>query len=105
MDITARESGSFYTPGRTTLIPAGTGGAPGHRRLGRHHADDGAAQLDYAVASELGRQRRLRCTRSTASTTRTPAAPLMPQSVLIFMKPNEGGYSMNIGFARLSYRF
>ena len=27
MDITAREAGSFYTPGRTTLIPAGAGGA------------------------------------------------------------------------------
>ena len=26
-DITAREAGSFYTPGRTTLIPAGNGAA------------------------------------------------------------------------------
>ena len=25
MDITANETGSFYTPGRTTLIPAGAG--------------------------------------------------------------------------------
>ncbi len=40
MDITAREAGSFYTPGRTTLIPAGSGRGPGHRRLGRHRADD-----------------------------------------------------------------
>jgi hypothetical protein len=25
-DITAREAGAFYTPGRTTLIPAGQAG-------------------------------------------------------------------------------
>lgn len=27
MDITAREAGTFYTPGRTTLVPRGQGGA------------------------------------------------------------------------------
>lgn len=35
----------------------------------------------------------------------TAGVDLMPQSVLIFMKPATGGYQANLGFATLHYRF
>ena len=50
MDITAREAGSFYTPGRTTLIPTGQGGAADIVDYDDTKLTTVVADLAYAVA-------------------------------------------------------
>jgi hypothetical protein len=30
---------------------------------------------------------------------------LMPQSILIFLKPDSGAYNASVGYAKLNYRF
>ena len=50
MDITALESGAFYNPGRTTLIPAGPGGAGDIDDWDDTKLTTFGMQLDYAIA-------------------------------------------------------
>jgi len=105
MDITAREAGAFYTPGRTTLIPLGAGGAADIVDYDDTELTTALLQLDYGVTRNWVVSVGYVYEDYSFGDAFTSGTALLPQSVLMFMKPNEGGYSMNIGFARLSYRF
>ena len=105
MDITALESGSFYTPGRTTLVPAGTGGAQDIGDWDDTTLTTVAAQLDYAVAKAWTLTAGYVYEKYEFKDAYTAGDLLMPQSVLLFLKSNHGGYDANVLYGRVSYRF
>jgi len=105
MDITAREAGAFYTPGRTTLIPLGAGGAADIVDYDDTQLTTALLQLDYGITRNWVVSAGYVYEDYSFDDAFSSGTALLPQSVLMFMKPNEGGYSMNIGFAKLSYRF
>lgn len=104
-DVTAREAGSFYTPGRTTLIPAGQGGAADisawddttlttfNLRLDRHVKKAWTVGVGYAYEKYDFQDA------YTSGTTQ------FPQSIYIMSKPDNGPYNANVGYAFLSYKF
>jgi hypothetical protein len=105
MDITALESGSFYTPGRTGLIPAGSGGAADIGDWDDTTLTTVAAQFDYIVAKAWTLTAGYAYEKFEFKDAYTAGDLLLPQSVLIFMKSNHGGYDANVVWGRLSYRF
>lgn len=104
-DITAREAGSFYTPGRTTLIPAGQGGAADVTDWDDTELTTVSAQFDYVLTRGW--------TLSTGYTYEdydfkdafNSNKSLMPTSLIFITVPNVGAYTAGIVFAQLSYRF
>jgi hypothetical protein len=104
-DITAREAGSFYTPGRTTLVPAGTGGAQDIGDWDDTTLTTFAAQLDYAVAKAWTVSAGYVYEKYDFKDAYTAGDLLMPQSVLLFLKSNHGGYDANVLYGRVNYRF
>ena len=105
MDITALESGSFYNPGRTTLVPAGTGGAQDIGDWDDTTLTTVAAQLDYAVAKAWTLTAGYAYEKFEFKDAYTAGDLLMPQAVLLFLKSNHGGYDANVVYGRVSYRF
>jgi hypothetical protein len=105
MDITALESGSFYTPGRTTVVPPGTGGAQDIGDWDDTTLTTVAAQLDYAVAKAWTLSAGYVYEKFELKDAYTAGDLLMPQSVLLFLKSNHGGYNANVAYGRVSYRF
>ncbi len=105
MDITAREAGSFYTPGRTTLVPAGTGGAQDIADWDDTTLTSVTAQLDYTLAKTWTLSAGYWYEKYDFKDAYTAGDLLMPQSVLLFTKPNRGPYDANVFYAKLSYRF
>ncbi|MBX7186999.1 MAG: MtrB/PioB family outer membrane beta-barrel protein [Vicinamibacteria bacterium] len=105
MDITAREAGAFYTPGRTTLIPAGQGGAADIDQWDDTELTSVQAQLDYTVAKAWTVSAGYWYEKYDFKDAYTAGALLMPQSPLIFMKSNRGAYDVNVVFAKLAYSF
>jgi len=105
MDITALESGSFYTPGRTTLVPAGTGGAQDIGDWDDTTLTTIAAQLDYVVAKAWTLTAGYAYEKYEFKDAYTAGDLLMPQSILLFLKSNHGGYDANVLYGRVGYRF
>jgi hypothetical protein len=105
MDITAREAGSFYTPGRTTLVSAGTGGAQDIVDWDDTTLTTVTAQLDYTPAKAWTLSAGYCYEKYDFKDAYTAGDLLMPQSVLLFLKSNSGAYDANVLYARLSYRF
>ena len=104
-DITAREAGSFYTPGRTTLIPPGQGGAADVTDYDDSKQTTAVASLGYSLAKAWTWSVGYAYDKYTAADAFSDGTALMPQSVLIFLKANDGNYSTNMCYTRLSYRF
>ena len=105
MDITAVESGSFYTPGRTGLVPAGAGGAQDIADWDDTKLTTVSAQLDYVVAKAWTLSAGYVYEKYDFKDAYTAGDLLMPQSVLIFLKSNRGGYDANVVYGRVGYRF
>jgi hypothetical protein len=105
MDITALESGSFYTPGRTTVVPAGTGGAQDIGDWDDTTLTTVAAQLEYAVAKAWTLTAGYAYEKFAFKDAYTAGDLLMPQSVLLFVKSNHGGYSANVVYGRIGFKF
>ncbi|MGE0455257.1 MAG: MtrB/PioB family outer membrane beta-barrel protein [Vicinamibacteria bacterium] len=105
MDITAREAGSFYTPGRTTLIPAGQGGAADIDDWDDTTLTSVSAQLDYVVAKDWTLSAGYWYEKYEFKDAYTAGSELMPQAVLIFLKSNRGDYDASVVYAKVSYRF
>lgn len=105
MDITALESGSFYTPGRTGLIPAGAGGAADIGDWDDTTLTTIAAQFDYIVAKAWTLTAGYAYEKYEFKDAYTAGDLLMPQSVLLFLKSNHGGYDANVIYGRVGYRF
>ena len=105
MDITANETGSFYNPGRTTLIPAGQGGAADIVDYDDTKLTTLVADLAYAVAKAWTLSFGYAYEEYSHSDAMSDGNTIFPQSVLFFLKGNDGGYKVNLGYAKLSYRF
>jgi len=105
MDITAREAGTFYTPGRTGLIPAGTGGAADINDLDDTLLTTVRAQLDYNAAESWTLSAGYWYEKYDFKDPYSAGTLLMPQSALIFLKSNDGAYNPNVIYGKLSYRF
>ena len=105
MDITAREAGSFYTPGRTTLIPTGQGGAADIVDYDDTKLTTVVADLAYAVAKAWTLSVGYAYEEYSHADAFSDGNTIFPQSVLFFLKGNDGGYSVNVAYARLNYRF
>ena len=63
------------------------------------------AQLDYAVAKSWLFSMGYMFEKYDFSDAFTSGTDLMPQSILIFLKPDNGAYKANIAYAKLNYRF
>jgi hypothetical protein len=105
MDVTALETGSFYTPGRTTLIPAGQGGAADILDWDDTTLTTIVAQLDYNIAKAWKMAFGYAYEKYDFKDAYTSGTTMLPQSVLIFMKPNYGPYNANVVYSKLTYRF
>jgi hypothetical protein len=105
MDITANESGSFYNPGRTTLIPAGQGGAADINDWDDTKLTTISAQLDYAVAKAWTLSAGYMYEKYDFKDAYTSGNLLMPFTVLMFTKADSGPYDANVVYAKLNYRF
>ena len=105
MDITAREAGSFYTPGRTTLIPSGQGGAADITDYDDTELTTLVAHFDYAVATDWKLGLGYSYEKYDFRDAYTQGTLLMPTSVYIFTKPDNGAYKAHVVYAKLSYKF
>ncbi len=125
MDITAKETGTFYNPGRTTLIPAGQGGAADINDWDDTKLTTLSAQFDFVLNKAWTLTTGYRYEKyefgdaynwfnNSAAITTTPATTppvatqntsLMPASLIFLMKPNSGNYKANMVYGRLSYSF
>ncbi len=105
MDITAREAGTFYTPGRTTLIPAGQGGAADIPEWDDTKLTTLSAQLSYAMAANWTLSTGYVYEKYDFKDAMNSSSLLMPAHVYIFMKPNDGAYDSNRVYAKLSFKF
>jgi hypothetical protein len=105
LDITAREAGSFYTPGRTTLIAPGTGGAADINDYDDMRQTTAVADLAYAFAKAWTFSVGYAYDKYTYTDAFSDGTTIFPQAVLFFLKANDGNYTANIAYTRLSYRF
>jgi hypothetical protein len=104
-DITAREAGSFYTPGRTTLIPPGAGGAQDIADWDDSELTMFSAQLDYAIAKAWTLAAGYAYEKYDFKDAYTVGDLLLPQALLFVLKSNDGPYNVNLLYARIGYRF
>jgi hypothetical protein len=105
LDVTAREAGTFYTPGRTTLIAPGAGGAADITDWDDTRLTTLGSQLDYSVTKVWTLSAGYWYEKYEFADAFTSGTSLMPQSILIFMKPDRGSYDTSIGYAKLTYKF
>jgi hypothetical protein len=108
MDITAAETGAFYNPGRTTLVPAGTGGAGDVDEWDDTRITTFGMQLEYAIAKAWkvsGGYAYEKYEFSDAFSSGTEYSPVESTRVGMYLKPNSGPYSANVFYTRLTYRF
>jgi hypothetical protein len=104
LDVTARESGAFYTPGRTTLIPTGQGGAADIDDYDDTLWTTVAASIDYTVKAWTW-SAGYAFDKYTNADAFSDGTTIFPQAVLFYLKANDGNYSTNVVFTRLTYRF
>ena len=105
LDITAREAGSFYTPGRTTLIPPAPGGAADISDYDDMKQTTVVVDLGYALAKAWTFSLGYAFDKYTNADAFSDGTTMFPQAVLFFLKANDGNYKTNMCYTRLSYRF
>ena len=104
-DITANETGSFYNPGRTTLIPPGQGGAADVTDWDDFKQTTAVLDLGYALGKTWAWRAGYTFDKYTAADAFADGTTIFPQSVLFFLKANNGDYTAHMCYTRLSYRF
>ncbi len=105
MDVTALETGSFYNPGRTTLIPAGQGGAKDIDDWDDTTLTTFGMQLDYAIAKSWKVSGGYAYEKYDYGDAYTAGTTLYPINVYFGMKPDNGAYTVNVAYTKLTYRF
>ncbi|MGE3840129.1 MAG: MtrB/PioB family outer membrane beta-barrel protein [Vicinamibacterales bacterium] len=105
LDITAREAGAFYTPGRTTLIPTGQGGAADITDYDDMRQTMAVGDLGYTFGGAWTFSVGYGYDRYTFADAFSDGTTIFPQAVLFFLKANDGNYTASMGYARLAYRF
>jgi hypothetical protein len=105
LDITAREAGSFYTPGRTTLIPSGQGGAADIGDYDDMKQTTAVVDLTYSFAKAWKFGGGYAFDRYRTADAFSDGTTIFPQAVLFYLKANDNSYTAHMCYARLSYRF
>jgi hypothetical protein len=105
MDNTPPQAGSFYTPGRTTLIPPGQGGAQDIADWDDTKLTMVSAQLDYAVARGWTLAAGYAYEKYDFRDAYQVGDQLLPQALLFVLKSNDGPYDVNVVYAKVSYQF
>lgn len=105
MDITALETGSFYTPGRTTLIPAGQGGAADITDWDDTEITTLNAQYSYVVTKDWSLSAGYMFEKYDYKDAYNWNNSLMPTTLIFKMKPDDGKYTANVVYARLTFKF
>ncbi|MGE3958422.1 MAG: MtrB/PioB family outer membrane beta-barrel protein [Vicinamibacterales bacterium] len=105
LDITAREAGSFYTPGRTTLIPLGQGGAADINDYDDMRQTTAVVDLRYTFAKAWRFSMGYAYDKFTTADAFSDGTTIFPQAVLFFLKQNDGNYSTSMAYTRLTYHF
>jgi predicted porin len=103
LDVTAREAGAFYTPGRTTLIPPGQGGAADIGDYDDTKQTTVLADLRYTFAKAWSYSFGYAYDKYTTADAFSDGTTIFPQAVLFFLKGNDGNYTANVAFTRLTY--
>jgi len=105
MDITALESGSFYTPGRTTLIPPGQGGAADITDYDDTQWTTANVSLVYTYNTKTSLSVGYAYDKYTFGDAYHASSSPFAQSPLFFMQENNGNYTANILYTMLTVRF
>lgn len=104
MDITANEGGAFYAS-RTTVVPQGTGGAQDVTAFDDTELTSVVADLAHPMGKGWTFNLGYAYDKYTAADAFSDGTTMFPQSVLFFLKANDGGYTANIVYTRMTYRF
>ena len=105
MDVTANESGSFYNPGRTTLIPAGQGGAADINDWDDTEITSLSAQYNFAMSKGVEFSAGYMYEKYDFKDAFKANSSMQPTSLIFKMKPNDGAYTANMVFAKMSFTF
>ncbi len=105
MDITAREAGSFYTPGRTTLIPTGQGGAADILDWDDTEITTLNASYNCVVTKDWSLSTGYMFQKYDYKDAFKANNSIMPTTLIFKMKPDDGAYTANLVYAKLSFKF
>ena len=105
MDLTAREAGSFYTPGRTGLIPAGQGGAADIIDWDDTEMTSLSANFAWTMTKAWGVSVGYMYEKYDFKDAMSATSKLMPSNINIFTKPNDGAYDASMVYAKLNFKF
>ena len=105
LDITAREAGAFYTPGRTTLIPAGQGGAADISDYDDMKQTTAVLDLTYSFAKAWTFGGGYAFDKYTTADAFSDGTTIFPQAVLFYLKANDNSYTAHMLYTKLTYRF
>ena len=105
LDITANATGSFYNPGRTTLIPAGQGNAADINDWDDSELTSIGANLGWTMTKAWGMSVGYVFEKYDFKDAFSATNKLMPANMNIFTKPNDGLYDVNVVYAKLTFKF
>lgn len=105
MDITARESGSFYKPGRTTLIPAGQGGAADILDWDDSEITTLGASFGWTLTKQWGMSVGYAYEKYDFKDAYNATTKLAPSNLNIFTKPNDGKYDLSYVYGKMMFKF
>lgn len=105
LDITANATGSFYTPGRTTLIPAGQGNAADILDWDDSELTSVTANFAWTMTKAWGVSLGYLYEKYDYKDAFSATTKLAPSNLNIFTKPNDGAYDVNLVYAKLTFKF
>jgi hypothetical protein len=105
LDITANATGTFYNPGRTTLIPAGQGNAADILDWDDSEMTSISAQLGWTMTKAWSISAGYAFEQYDYKDAMSATSKLMPSSINIFTKPNDGKYDASIVYTKLTFKF
>jgi hypothetical protein len=105
MDVTALETGTFYNPGRTTLIPAGQGGAGDLTDWDDTEITTLNASYNYVVTKDWAISAGYMFEKYDYKDPYNWNSSLMPTTLIFKMKPDDGKYTANLVYAKLTFKF
>jgi outer membrane receptor for ferric coprogen and ferric-rhodotorulic acid len=105
LDITANATGTFYNPGRTTLIPAGQGNAADILDWDDSEMTSISAQLGWTMTKAWSISAGYAFEQYDYKDAMSATSKLMPSSMNIFTKPNDGKYDASIVYTKLTFKF